>query len=252
MEGKKLTLVGYHLNSDHPQFNRSAVNPDDSALVEKSKLRRFYSRGAKKCLISTRKLLLESGLNIRDPAIKFGMYASQYGYLHPMPHELLPEWKQNGGVSEHDIYQSIWTSAQINPFLITLSLSNNLLGVLSQELDLQGDCASFIRGNIGLLSAFKEAALLLNNGVIDYAFVVASGMGKVDTGISEAFVEFGVTFILTNDQKPQQHNHYPGIDITSLCRMYREGGYTAENLYFIKDILALMDSQARIESLNQQ
>ncbi|MDC9597287.1 hypothetical protein [Xenorhabdus anantnagensis] len=253
MKGKKIRLIGYHLNCDHPQFNCPVSDNDESALTINSKLRRFYSKGTEKCLISTRRLLLSSSLNIDDPAIKFGLYATQYGYLHPMPGELLPEWEQNGVRNEQDIYQAIWASEQVNPFLITLSLSNNLLGVLSQELALQGDCASFLRGNIGLLSAFNEAELLLNNGVIDYALVVASGMGQIDriaqSDISETFVEFGVTFILTRDDKPMQKD-CPIVDIASLSRMYHEGNYSAETLDFINDIAEAISSSALIENFN--
>ncbi|WP_340617268.1 hypothetical protein [Xenorhabdus entomophaga] len=247
MESKKIRLIGYHLNCDHPQFNRSGSDKDDSTLIKNSKLRRFYSRGTEKCLIATRKLLLSAGLDIDDPAIKFGLYATQYGYLHPMPCELLPEWEPDEIRSENDIYQAMWTSERVNPFLITLSLSNNLLGVLSQELGLQGDCASFLRGNTGLLSAFKEAELLLNNGVIDYALVVASGMGKVlQSDDPETFVEFGVTFIFTRSAQED----YPIIDIASLSRMYHEGNYSAETLNFIKDIAEVMSSTELIENFN--
>ncbi|MDC9613376.1 hypothetical protein PSI19_05630 [Xenorhabdus khoisanae] len=250
MESKKIQLMGYHLNCDHPQFNRSGSDKDGRTLIKNRKLRRFYSRGAEKCLISTRKLLLSAGLNIDDPTIKFGLYATQYGYLHPMPCELLPEWEPDGIKSVNDIYQAMWTSERVNPFLITLSLSNNLLGVLSQELGLQGDCASFLRGNMGLLSALKEAELLLNNGVIDYALVVASGMGKVgdapQSDASETFVEFGVTFILTRSAQED----YPIIDIASLSRLYHEGHYSAETLNFINDIAEIMSSTELIENFN--
>ncbi|PHM50473.1 hypothetical protein [Xenorhabdus miraniensis] len=250
MESKKIRLIGYHLNCDHPQFNRSGSDKDDRTLLKNSKLRRFYSRGTEKCLIATRKLLLSAGLDIDDPTIKFGLYATQYGYLHPMPCELLPEWESDEIRSENDIYQTMWTSEQVNPFLITLSLSNNLLGVLSQELGLQGDCASFLRGNMGLLSAFKEAELLLNNGVIDYALVVASGMGRVggapQSDASETFVEFGVTFILTRSALED----YPIIDIASLSRMYHEGSYSVETLNFINDIAEVMSSTELIENFN--
>ncbi|CDH33817.1 hypothetical protein [Xenorhabdus bovienii] len=251
MESKALKLVSYNLISDHPQFNSLGHDHDGSDLIRKRKLKRFYSIGTKQGLISTRQSLLLSGLDIDEPAIKFGLYTTQYGYLHPMPSELFPDMEQNKVKDKNEIYQTSWASEQINPFLITLSLSNNLLGVLSQELGLQGDCASFLRGNIGLLSAFNEAELLLNSGFIDYALVVASGMGSMvcdpPSGISEEFVEFGITFILASGEKQTQKD-YPSIDISSLYRMYREGNYSAETIDFIKDIVERMASYALTES----
>ncbi|WP_339379089.1 hypothetical protein [Xenorhabdus lircayensis] len=253
MESKEIKLIAYDLISDHPEFNSLNHGNDGSELIKNRKLRRFYSIGTEKGLISTRRSLLLSELNIDDPAIKFGLYATQYGYLHPMPSELLTEAGQNGVKDENDMYQTIWASEQINPFIITLSLSNNLLGVLSQELGLQGDCTSFLRGNIGLLSAFNEAELLLSSGTIDYALVVASGMGilarEPQPDLAKTFVEFGVTFILTSDEA-QRQKHYSSVDIASLCRMYREGNYSAETIHFIKDITERMASQVLIESFH--
>ncbi|MDC9594859.1 hypothetical protein [Xenorhabdus sp. IM139775] len=253
MESKAIKLIGYGLISDQPEFNRLDHGDGGRELIKNSKLRRFYAIGTEKGLISSRRALRSSGLNIHDPAIKFGLYATQYGYLHPMPSELLAEAGQNGVKDEHDIYRTIWTSGQVNPFIITLSLSNNLLGVLSQELGLQGDCASFLRGNMGLLSAFNEAELLLSQGTIDYALVVASGMGHLarepQPDMAKPFVEFGVTFILTSDNEPSQR-HYPTINVAALYRRYREGNYSAETIHFIKDITEHMTSRILVESFH--
>ncbi|OTA19023.1 hypothetical protein Xbed_02718 [Xenorhabdus beddingii] len=254
MKSKEIKLIGYDMISDHPEFNRLNPGNDGRELIKNKKLRRFYAMGTEKGLISTRRALRLSGLNMDDPTIKFGLYATQYGYLHPMPAELLAEAGQKGVKDENEMYQTIWASEQINPFIITLTLSNNLLGVLSLELGLQGDCASFLRGNIGLLSAFNEAELSLSSGAIDYALVVASGMGTLarepqQSDVAKTFVEFGVTFILTSDEEQRQKND-SSVDIASLCRLYREGNYSAETIHFIKDITERMTSRALIESFH--
>ncbi|CDH22690.1 hypothetical protein [Xenorhabdus bovienii] len=244
-------LISYNVTSHHPSLNSLNYENNGGELIKNNKLRRFYSIGTEKGIISARRALMLSGLDIADPNKKFGLYTTQYGYLHPMPSELNPEQEEHGAENEHEIYQTIWNSVQVNPFLITLSLSNNLLGVLSQELSLQCDCASFLRGNIGLLSAFSEAELFLSNGMIDYALVVASGMGNIthdaQSDGEEDFVEFGVTFILAKGERPTLQD-YPTIDISSLNRMYREGNHCAEAVLFINEIAAYMSACVRTET----
>ncbi|MEX0446960.1 hypothetical protein [Xenorhabdus sp. SGI246] len=246
-------LVTHNITPPCYLFNTWDYEQDGNELIKNKKIRRFYSTGTKKGLISTRKSLISAKLDISDPKIRFGLYTTQYGYLHPLPSELLPENEQIKASNTNNIFQTIWQCERVNPFLITLSLSNNLLGVLSQELKLQCDCASFLRGNLGLLSAFREAELCLNNDLIDYALVVASGIGSVTQDIHSGFsgggVEFGVTFILTRvgNQTPQDNSHL--IDVTRLYQNYREGNYAAETILFIKDIADRIKSQKQIETV---
>ncbi|REF27533.1 hypothetical protein BDD26_2321 [Xenorhabdus cabanillasii] len=249
-----IKLVSHNITTPCHLFNNLNYEKDDNELIKNKKLRRYYSTGTKKGIISTRKALISACLDVSDPKIRFGLYTTQYGYLHPLPSELLPVHEQTKINNSNSIYQAIWECERVNPFLITLSLSNNLLGVLSQELSLQCDCASFLRGNLGLLSAFSEAELCLNNNLIDYALVVASGIGSVtqntQSGFSGEFVEFAVTFILTRveNQVPQDNSHI--IDITCLHQNYREGNYAAETILFIKDIEEHIKSHRQVETVN--
>ncbi|PHM62431.1 hypothetical protein [Xenorhabdus ishibashii] len=254
MENKIIKLINYNITTPCHLFNSLNDEKDGNELIKNAKLRRFYSTGTKKGIISTRRALIASGLNISDPKIKFGLYTTQYGYLHPLPSELLPEHEQAKAHHSKHIYQTIWECERVNPFLITLSLSNNLLGILSQELNLQCDCAAFLRGNLGLLSAFSEAELCLNNHLIDYALVVASGIGSITQDIQSEFsggsIEFGATFILTRveNQAPQGNSHL--IDIPYLYQNYSERNYAAETLFFIKDIADRIKPHRQVETVN--
>ncbi|WP_340613824.1 hypothetical protein [Xenorhabdus thailandensis] len=253
-KNRVIKLITHNITTPCHLFNNLNDEKEGDELVKNNKLRRFYSTGTKKGIISTRRALISAGLDINDPKIRFGLYTTQYGYLHPLPSELLPEYEQTQTNNPNSIFQTIWECEQVNPFLITLSLSNNLLGVLSQELNLQCDCASFLRGNLGLLSAFSEAELCLNSGLIDYALVVASGIGNVSQESQSEFagggVEFGVTFILTKVENQVSQENLHLIDITRLYQNYREGNYAAETLLFIKELADRINAHKQVETVN--
>ncbi|WP_047685773.1 MULTISPECIES: hypothetical protein [Xenorhabdus] len=258
VNNKLIKLVAHNVTTLSSLFHDPSDETEENNLIKNEKLRRFYSTGTQKGVISARKALILAGLDIHDPKMKFGLYATQYGYLHPLPEELLPEDTQTQAKkqenSANSIFKTIWQSEQINPFLVTLSLSNNLLGVLSQELQVQCDCASFLRGNIGLLAALSEAELNLNSHLIDYALVVASGIGHVpqecQPDLSGEYVEFGVTFILTRVENTTPQDPTYLIDITHLNQHYRDKNYAAETLLFIKELAERIETHKHIESVN--
>jgi hypothetical protein len=105
-----------------------------------------------------------------------------------------------------------------------------LLGLVTQELNIQGDCASFLRGNTGLLSAFQEAELMLRMGKLDYALIVISGLGYQDNNR----YSFGSCFLLV-----QQHGDtvLPELTSANLINEFHTGKYGSEDISFIKKII---------------
>lgn len=198
--------------------------------IEKKKNRRFYATGTELGILAAKQLWHKHNIQSDKTTGRLGIYTSQYSYLHPNVDNLLGSIDFANIEPLERIYSVLWTSAKINPFLVTLSLSNNLLGLVSQELNIQGDCASFLRGNIGLLSAFQEAEFMLRLGKLDYALVVISGLGYQDKNRHS----FGCCFLLV-----QQHSDVilPELILANLINEFHTGKYGPEDISFIKQII---------------
>lgn len=198
--------------------------------IEKKKNRRFYAKGTGFGILAAKQLWQKHNIESNKVTSQIGLYMSQYGYLHPNVDDLLGNLDFANLEDLDQVFSVLWTTTKINPFLVTISLSNNLLGLVSQELDVRGDCASFLRGNIGLISAFQEAELMFQLGKLDYALVVISGVGYQEQNRRT----FGCCFLLMQ----QNSNITLSESISnSLIDEFNTGKYGPEDISFIKQIL---------------
>lgn len=198
--------------------------------IEKKKNRRFYAKGTEFGILAAKQLWQKHNMESNKATSQIGLYMSQYGYLHPNVDDLLNSLDFANLNALDQVFSVLWNTAKINPFLVTISLSNNLLGLVSQELNVRGDCASFLRGNIGLLSAFQEAELMFQLGRLDYALVVISGVGYQDQNRRT----FGCCFFLVQQSKK---NTLSESISTNLINEFNTGKYGPEDISFIKKIL---------------
>ncbi|MDV5172358.1 hypothetical protein R2X38_25480 [Photobacterium rosenbergii] len=109
---------------------------------------------------------------------KATLYTSQSGYQHPDFDDFvdaLKGWDRDGDPS---LIATLWQSRQVNPFLITRALSNNLVGIISQIWKLKNDGVAFIRDQVGSAAALDEAFFQLQAGYADVAIVVISGCAE--------------------------------------------------------------------------
>lgn len=212
------------------KFIDSYENHTSLIDIEKKKNRRFYAKGTELGILAAKQLWNKYNIQLNMTTSRIGIYTSQYSYLHPNTNDLFGTLDLANIESLEQIYSVLWTTSKINPFLVTLSLSNNLLGLVSQELNVRGDCASFLRGNIGLISAFQEAEFMLRIGKLDCALVVISGLGFKDN----THHPFGCCFLIV-----QQYRSIVSSESISdnLIKEFRTGKYHPEDISFIKQIL---------------
>lgn len=231
---KRLTLIDYEFIIG--DIASSSLKSKSSHIeLRLKKNHRFYSAGTLQGIQSAKNLV--DRLNLTDVQIeqRTGIYCSQFGYLHPNFDDFLKVGETSSLNCVGDFYYSIWNSHKLNPFLVTLSLSNNLLGLTSQELKMKTDCASFLRGNIGFLAALNEARLSLNYKNIDYALIMASGI-SCDNKNNEAGSEvFGVSLFVKLEDTQKKYSSLPNCD--ELYDLYRYEIDCLENLSFLKKLI---------------
>lgn len=234
----ELAFIDYELivNDGTLSGQRNEQNRVELSL---KKNRRFYSIGTQHGIQSAKNILSRLPAAKSKVSHRIGLYCTQFGYLHPNCDDFIGKIETSSLKTKEELFYFIWNSHKINPFLVTLSLSNNLLGLASQELGVKFDCASFLRGNIGLLAAFQEAKLALNSQRVEYALVMASGLYKhVNKGSYKTEgKEFGVSFMLKRNSI--ENKYLATLDPDILCNRYQFGEYRLEDLAFIKMIISL-------------
>ncbi len=231
----KIVIVDYEFIIGDNTLNSAEKESVYSKLTLK-KNRRFFSVGTLNGILSAKAML--SRLTLMDEQIthRTGVYCTQYGYLHPDFNDLLVKVDTQNIANQNTLFKTLWHSNKINPFLITLSLSNNLLGLVSQELGIKSDCAAFLRGNTGLLAALREARLLLYCNKVDYALVMASGVAD-NTSSKLQKKEFGLSLMLKREDEKEKYFPLPNYD--ELLSFYGEQPYYGNDLSFIRKLISV-------------
>ncbi|WP_316426003.1 hypothetical protein [Klebsiella oxytoca] len=218
----------------------NTVNPTESETphIELSlkKNRRFFSIGTLNGILSAKNIFSRLKLTEEQLTRRTGIYCAQFGYLHPNFDDLLGKIDTQSLNGKDGLFNTIWHSNKINPFLITLSLSNNLLGLVSQELGMKSDCAAFLRGNTGLLAALREAQLSLSCNKVDYALVMASGIiGKISS--DQQKIEFGFSLMLKRENAQENYPHLP--DYNELLNYYQNEVDCENNISFVRKLISV-------------
>ncbi|QCT19982.1 hypothetical protein FEM41_10105 [Jejubacter calystegiae] len=218
----------------------NAVNPveKETSHIELTlkKNRRFFSIGTLNGILSAKKMF--SRLTLTDEQItrSTGIYCTQFGYLHPDFNDLLAKIDTRALDDQGTLFNTMWYSNKINPFLLTRSLSNNLLGLVSQEFGIKSDCAAFLRDNTGLLAALREAQLSLYCNKVDYALVMASGVAD-KTSSEQQKTEFGLSLMLKRDDGKGKCPTLPDYD--ELLNYYQTQGHCGNNLSFVRKLISV-------------
>lgn len=153
-----------------------------------------------------------SGLELGQLSENCGLYTGQSGYQHPD----IDDYQQalaNYQQSDQSKFSHLWHSRQLNPFLAIKGLPNNLLGLISIELGIKGDCSAFAMDHQGAATALNEALFNLQHGFVDRALVISAGterdifeicINQYKNGIQEEFPRptgGAVTLLLEREDK---------------------------------------------------
>ncbi|MGR5063616.1 hypothetical protein [Photobacterium sp. DNB22_13_2] len=170
-----ITGVGIVLPESEPISDGKELT--ESSLIPR-KLRRFAARSIPASVSACQLAVEMSALGEDNLREKATLYTSQSGYQHPDFDDFidaLKGWDQYGDTS---LIATLWKSRQVNPFLITRALSNNVVGLISQVWQLKNDGVAFIRDQAGSAAALDEACFQLRGGYADVAMVVMSGCAE--------------------------------------------------------------------------
>lgn len=232
---EKIVVIDHELITGDNSVN----SPEKASLhIELSlkKNRRFFSIGTLNGILSAKKMFSRLALTDQQITHDTGIYCTQFGYLHPDFNDLLAKIDTRILDGQEVLFNTIWHSNKINPFLITRALSNNLLGLVSQELGIKSDCAAFLRGNTGLLAALREAQLSLYCNKVDYALVMASGVTDKPSS-EQPGTEFGISLMLKRDDGKEKYPPLPNYD--ELLNYYQQQEGYRNNLSFIRKVISV-------------
>ncbi|MAZ66754.1 MAG: hypothetical protein CMF25_06555 [Kangiellaceae bacterium] len=137
------------------------------------KYQRFGGRVAAEAVAAVEKALAMAEIEPQQFDQRFGLYTSQAGFQHSDLDDYHQGFSQ--ATDEAPLYDTLWNSKAVNPFLAIKGLSNNLMGLISVLWEIRGDCSAFLRDQSGAMAALSEACFQLQAGYIDAALVVMSG-----------------------------------------------------------------------------
>ncbi len=174
----KVNVIGYGIV--FPEGDEgSKLTPDlgVQAVNIPRKLKRFSARSVPAAFGAVEQAVKMANIDLTSlPSESFGLYTGQSCYQHPDLDDYadgLAEWQQKE--QEKTLFDSLWDSRVINPFLVIKGLGNNLLGMLSLAWELRGDCAAFSRDQAGAGAALEEARFNITQGICDTCLVVVAG-----------------------------------------------------------------------------
>lgn len=174
----KVNVIGYGIV--FPEGDEgSKLTPDlgVQAVSIPRQLKRFSGRSVSAAIGAIEQASKMAKIDLKSlPSDRFGLYTGQSCYQHPDLDDYadgLAEWQQKE--QEQTLFDSLWNSRVINPFLVIKGLSNNLLGMICLAWELRGDCAAFSRDQAGAAAALEEARFNISQGICDTCLVVVAG-----------------------------------------------------------------------------
>lgn len=175
---EKIAIIGKAAVFPEGEFGRrfsSQATGDEISVPIKRKIKRDMSASLP-CAIKVSEYAFHSaGVNPLDQKHNIGIYAGQYGYLHPHLEEFLPVFNKTLPGSKQSAFKDAWESSNINPFIITYILNNNLLGLMSLHWGISGDCAALVRDNLSAITVIQEAVFSLKQHNCDIALAICAG-----------------------------------------------------------------------------
>ncbi|WEM44642.1 hypothetical protein PTW35_25620 (plasmid) [Photobacterium sp. DA100] len=174
MNKSAIAITGFGLVLPKSSSNHDAQNQTVPELIPR-KLRRFSTRSIPTAVAACHQAVESCGLDEKTLCEKVALYTAQSGYQHPDFDDFADALKGWDRHVEPSLLATLWQSRQVNPFLITKALSNNLIGIISQIWRLKNDGVAFIRDQAGSAAALDEAYFQLSSGYAEVAMVVMSG-----------------------------------------------------------------------------
>lgn len=171
IHGYAVAATATPLTSTSLANNQPAWYTDVAPLPRK--YQRFGGRVAAEAVAVVEKALAMAEIEPQQFGQRFGLYTSQAGFQHSDLDDYHQGFSQ--ATDETPLYDTLWNSKAVNPFLAIKGLSNNLMGLISVLWSIRGDCSAFLRDQSGAMSALSEASFQLQAGYIDAALVVMSG-----------------------------------------------------------------------------
>lgn len=156
------------------QFS-SQQNGNEITVPVTRKLKRYMSASIPSAIKVSEYAFHAAGINPLDREKNIGIYAGQYGYLHPHLEEFIPAFIETHPDSMQTAFKDAWESSKVNPFIVTNMLNNNLLGLLSLHWGIAGDCAALVRDSLSAVAAIQEAMFSLQQQFCDVALVICAG-----------------------------------------------------------------------------
>lgn len=172
----KVNVIGYGIVFPEGEAS-STLTPDIGvqSIDIARKLKRFSGRSLPAAMGAVEQAVNMANIDLKSlPSDRFGLYTGQTSYQHPDLDDYadgLAEWQ----TQDQTLFDSLWNSRVINPFLVIKGLGNNLLAILSLAWELRGDCAAFTRDQAGAAAALEEARFNITHGICDTCLVVVSG-----------------------------------------------------------------------------
>jgi len=178
----KIAIVGKAALFPDGDFGNLFSSPQtdgDSILPISRKIKRYMATGISSAIEVSESAFLSAGVNPLDKSDNIGIYAGQYGYLHPDPNEFIPAFVEDNPTTVEDAFRCAWSSSKVSPFIITTALNNNLLGLLSLHWGIAGDSSALLRDSLCSVNAISEAIYALQQNSCDIALATCSGAESV-------------------------------------------------------------------------
>jgi len=174
----KIAIVGKAAlfpDGDFGDLFSSPQTDGESIFPISRRIKRYMATGISSALEISKSAFLSAGVNPLDKSDNIGIYAGQYGYLHPNLNEFIPAFVEDNPTTVEDAFRCVWNSSKVSPFIITTALNNNLLGLLSLHWGIAGDSSALLRDSLCSVNAISEAIYALQQKSCDIALAICSG-----------------------------------------------------------------------------
>ena len=196
----KVVVTGYAVVP--PTADQAAPNltPDLGVKPQKlsRRLQRFACRAGPQAITASQLAFDMAGVKPEELGERLGLYTNQAGQQHSDIDDYqagFAKYQKTESVIDY-----IWNGKHASPFLAIKGLSNNLIGLISILWSLRGDCAAFVRDQVGAASALDEALFNLQHGYIDSALVITAGTAA-------DYFEIEMQRQTTSASKLNRHSH---------------------------------------------
>lgn len=177
-DSEKIAIIGKGAKFPSGDFGErfsSPVSGDEISLPITHKRKRYMSVTTPRAIRVSEYAFYDAGIDPLDKTQNIGLYAGQYGYLHPQLSEFVPTFIDTRPQTVEGAFRDAWDSAKVSPFLVTQLLSNNLTGLLSLHWGIAGDCAALVRDSLSAASTLQEAVFSLKQGACTTALAICGG-----------------------------------------------------------------------------